>query len=107
MLRHVAVGIAMGDAPASVRAVADEVTGRVAEDGLRAAFLRHGLIADNRAKIGDAAEIIARHQGRLALMDKNARRDLLQDETRRRLTRAGEGDQRRRPQKDPEQALPE
>lgn len=46
MLRHVAVGIAMGDAPASVRAVADEVTGRVAEDGLRAAFLRHGLIAD-------------------------------------------------------------
>lgn len=44
MLRHAAVGIAMGNAVDEVKAVADEVTGTVAEGGLRAAFLRHGLI---------------------------------------------------------------
>lgn len=44
MLRHAAVGIAMGNAVDEVKAVADEVTGTVAEHGLRAAFVRHGLI---------------------------------------------------------------
>ena len=44
MLRHAGVGIAMGNAPDAVKAIADEVTGRVDEDGLHAAFVRHGLI---------------------------------------------------------------
>lgn len=44
MLEHVAVGIAMGDAPEAVRDVADEVTTSTTEDGIRLAFLRHGLI---------------------------------------------------------------
>jgi hydroxymethylpyrimidine pyrophosphatase-like HAD family hydrolase len=41
MLRDVGLGVAMGDAPAEVRAVADEVTGTVAEDGVAAAIERH------------------------------------------------------------------
>lgn len=44
MLRHAAVGIAMGNAAPEVKAVADEVTAHVDEDGLRLAFVRHGLI---------------------------------------------------------------
>lgn len=43
MLQTAGVGIAMGDAVADVLAVADEVTGTVAEDGLWSAFVRHGL----------------------------------------------------------------
>ncbi len=45
MLQHVAVGIAMGDAPQPVKDIADEVTASTTEDGVRLAFLRHGLIA--------------------------------------------------------------
>jgi Cof subfamily protein (haloacid dehalogenase superfamily) len=44
MLQTVGVGIAMGDAAADVRAIADEVTGTVVEDGVWAAFARHGLL---------------------------------------------------------------
>jgi len=44
MLEHVAVGVAMGQAPEAVKAVADEVTAGVDEDGIRLSFLRHGLI---------------------------------------------------------------
>ena len=46
MLAHVAVGIAMGDAPDAVQDVADEVTAGVDELGIHLAFLRHGLIGD-------------------------------------------------------------
>ena len=46
MLEHVAVGIAMGNAPQPVRDIADEVTAPTTEDGIRLAFLRHGLIAE-------------------------------------------------------------
>ncbi len=45
MLEHVAVGIAMGDAPQAVKDVADDVTTSTTEDGVRLAFLRQGLIA--------------------------------------------------------------
>jgi Cof subfamily protein (haloacid dehalogenase superfamily) len=45
MLEHVAVGVAMGDAPEPVKAIADEVTAAVDEDGIRLSFLRHGLIS--------------------------------------------------------------
>ncbi len=45
MLQHAALGIAMGNAVPELVAVADDVTGRVDEDGLHAAFVRHGLIA--------------------------------------------------------------
>ena len=44
MIQHVATGVAMGNAPDSVKAVADEVTGTVDEDGIRQTFVRHGLI---------------------------------------------------------------
>lgn len=44
MLQTAQVGIAMGDASADVRAVADEVTGTVADDGVWQAFVRHGLV---------------------------------------------------------------
>jgi Cof subfamily protein (haloacid dehalogenase superfamily) len=44
MLQHVAVGVAMGNAPDAVKEVADEVTAGVDEDGIRLSFLRHGLI---------------------------------------------------------------
>jgi Cof subfamily protein (haloacid dehalogenase superfamily) len=46
MLAHVAVGIAMGNAPQAVIDVADEVTASTTEDGIHLAFLRHGLIAE-------------------------------------------------------------
>lgn len=44
MLQQVGVGIAMGDAPDSVKLHADEVTTTVAEDGVWRAFQRHGLL---------------------------------------------------------------
>jgi hydroxymethylpyrimidine pyrophosphatase-like HAD family hydrolase len=44
MLEHAAVGVAMGDAPDAVKAIADEVTAGVDGDGIRLSFLRHGLI---------------------------------------------------------------
>jgi Cof subfamily protein (haloacid dehalogenase superfamily) len=43
MLEQVATGIAMGNAPREVQAVADEVTGTPDEDGVAAALRRHGL----------------------------------------------------------------
>ncbi len=46
MLEHVAVGIAMGDAPHAVKDIADEVTTSTTEDGVHLAFVRHGLIAE-------------------------------------------------------------
>jgi Cof subfamily protein (haloacid dehalogenase superfamily) len=46
MLEHVAVGIAMGDAPQAVKDIADEVTTSTVEDGIHLAFVRHGLIAE-------------------------------------------------------------
>ena len=44
MLAHVAVGIAMGNAPQAVKDIANEVTTTPDEDGVRLAFERHGLI---------------------------------------------------------------
>ncbi len=44
MLSHVAVGVAMGNAIPEVKAVADEVTASVDEDGLSISFAAHGLI---------------------------------------------------------------
>lgn len=44
MLQVAGVGIAMGNADAAVKAVADEVTTRVDDDGVWNAFRRHGLI---------------------------------------------------------------
>ena len=44
MLAHVGLGIAMGNAPQEVRAVADAVTGTPDEDGVRDALSRFGLI---------------------------------------------------------------
>ena len=46
MLEHVAVGIAMGDAPRAVKDIADEVTTSTTEDGIHFAFVRHGLVAE-------------------------------------------------------------
>lgn len=43
MLRAAGTGIAMGNASEDVKALADEVTGSVADDGVYEAFLRHGL----------------------------------------------------------------
>jgi Cof subfamily protein (haloacid dehalogenase superfamily) len=43
MLAHVAVGIAMGNAPQAVMDIADEVTTCTEEDGVSLAFERHGL----------------------------------------------------------------
>jgi len=45
MLAHAAVGIAMGNAPQPVLEAADEVTAAPERDGVRLAFVRHGLIA--------------------------------------------------------------
>ena len=45
MLRDAGLGIAMGDAPPDVIAVADEVTGTVAADGVAEAIERHILSA--------------------------------------------------------------
>ena len=44
MLEHVAVGVAMGNAPTAVKEIADEVTTTVDENGIRLSFLRHGLL---------------------------------------------------------------
>ena len=44
MIQHVAIGVAMGDAPTAVKDVANEVTGSVDENGIQQTFLRHGLI---------------------------------------------------------------
>ncbi|MGV8907950.1 MAG: Cof-type HAD-IIB family hydrolase [Propionicimonas sp.] len=44
MIQHVAIGVAMGDAPGAVKDVANEVTNSVDEDGIRQTFLRHGLM---------------------------------------------------------------
>ncbi|WP_172193794.1 Cof-type HAD-IIB family hydrolase [Saccharibacillus qingshengii] len=46
MLQYCAVGIAMGDARAELKVVADHVTGTIAEDGLYRSFLKYGLIAE-------------------------------------------------------------
>jgi Cof subfamily protein (haloacid dehalogenase superfamily) len=46
MLEHVAVGIAMGDAPHAVKDIADEVTTSTTEGGIHLAFVRHGLVAE-------------------------------------------------------------
>jgi Cof subfamily protein (haloacid dehalogenase superfamily) len=46
MLEHVAVGIAMGDAPQAIKDMADEVTTSTTEHGIRIAFVRHGLVAE-------------------------------------------------------------
>jgi Cof subfamily protein (haloacid dehalogenase superfamily) len=46
MLEHVAVGIAMGDAPQAIKDMADEVTTSTTEDGIRIAFVRHGLVVE-------------------------------------------------------------
>jgi Cof subfamily protein (haloacid dehalogenase superfamily) len=43
MLRDVGFGVAMGDAPAEVKAVADEITGSVDGDGVAEAIERHIL----------------------------------------------------------------
>jgi hydroxymethylpyrimidine pyrophosphatase-like HAD family hydrolase len=44
MLAAAGLGIAMGNASAAARAAADEVTASVREDGVLAAFRRHGLL---------------------------------------------------------------
>ncbi|MGB8022320.1 MAG: HAD family hydrolase [Candidatus Nanopelagicales bacterium] len=44
MLQHVAIGIAMGNAPQQVKDVADEVTVTPDEHGIHASFAKHGLI---------------------------------------------------------------
>lgn len=44
MLQHAGVGIAMGHASDDVMAVADEITSSSIADGVREAFVRHGLI---------------------------------------------------------------
>lgn len=44
MLEHAGVGIAMANAPDSVKGVADELAETPEEDGLARAFRRHGLL---------------------------------------------------------------
>lgn len=44
MLAEVGLGIAMGNAPPAVKAAADEVTATPDQDGVYAAFHRHGLL---------------------------------------------------------------
>lgn len=44
LLRHAALGIAMGNAPDGIKAAADVVTGHVDDDGLHAAFVEFGLV---------------------------------------------------------------
>jgi Cof subfamily protein (haloacid dehalogenase superfamily) len=48
MLTLVGVGIAMGNADGNVKAVADEVTTGVDDDGVWNAFVRHGLVAPEK-----------------------------------------------------------
>ncbi len=45
MLAHVALGVAMGNAPLVVQQAADELTTRPEEDGIQRTFVRHGLVA--------------------------------------------------------------
>jgi len=45
MLEYCQVGIAMGNAQAQLKAVADEITDNIEEDGLYKSFLKHGLIS--------------------------------------------------------------
>ncbi|MGF3057443.1 HAD-IIB family hydrolase [Microbacterium sp. YY-01] len=45
MVREAGVGVAMADAPASLRSVADFITGTVAEGGIKMALERYGLIS--------------------------------------------------------------
>ncbi|MCC2031719.1 Cof-type HAD-IIB family hydrolase [Microbacterium allomyrinae] len=44
MLEAAGVGIAMGNADAAVKAIADEITTAVDDDGVARAFARHGLV---------------------------------------------------------------
>ncbi len=44
MLKHVGLGVAMGNAHDSVKSVADDVTRSVDDDGVWHAFMKHGLI---------------------------------------------------------------
>ncbi|MCI1208546.1 MAG: Cof-type HAD-IIB family hydrolase [Treponema sp.] len=44
MLEYAGIGIAMGNAQPEVKAVADQITGSVNEDGIYTAFMRNGLI---------------------------------------------------------------
>ena len=46
---------------------------------------RDGVVADDRAEIGDVARIFPRHQGSFALMRIYARRDFLERKGRRRI----------------------
>jgi Cof subfamily protein (haloacid dehalogenase superfamily) len=45
MLEYCQVGIAMGNAREQVKAVADDITDRIEEDGLYNCFLKYGLIS--------------------------------------------------------------
>jgi hydroxymethylpyrimidine pyrophosphatase-like HAD family hydrolase len=49
MLTLVGLGIAMGNADGTVKAVADEVTTAVDDDGVWNAFVRHGLVAPEQS----------------------------------------------------------
>ena len=44
MLRHAAVGVAMGNATKEVQAAADYTTGTVDEDGIVQALLHYGML---------------------------------------------------------------
>jgi Cof subfamily protein (haloacid dehalogenase superfamily) len=50
MLEHVALGIAMGNAPQAVLDAADDITGTADDDGIRTAFARHGLLGQPGAE---------------------------------------------------------
>jgi hydroxymethylpyrimidine pyrophosphatase-like HAD family hydrolase len=44
MLQTVGTGVAMGNAPEKIKAIADEVCGHVSEDGIYHYCVNHGLI---------------------------------------------------------------
>ena len=44
MLQAVGTGVAMGNAPAQLKEIADDVCGRVSEDGIYRYCIEHGLI---------------------------------------------------------------
>jgi hydroxymethylpyrimidine pyrophosphatase-like HAD family hydrolase len=44
MLQTVGTGVAMGNAPEEIKAIADEVCGHVSEDGIYHYCVNHGLI---------------------------------------------------------------
>ncbi|MBR2565651.1 MAG: Cof-type HAD-IIB family hydrolase [Paenibacillus sp.] len=44
MLEYCAIGIAMGNAKPGLKAIADDITGSVEEDGLYHSFVKHGLV---------------------------------------------------------------